>query len=112
MQPAVKVKASGFEALVDGFVGRRKRSLGEIATRVKLVVDGDQRWIGALSSKGAIEDGQPEFDVELIGSEAVLRAVLARPRHAVALLLLGRLRVRGHLHHIDALSKLAAEETR
>ena len=106
MQTAVKVTVPAVESLIEACIARRKQ-FADLETRVRLTAEGGGAWLAELSSRGArVCADDTQWDVELIASELVLRAVLARPREAVALLLLGKLRVRGDMGHIDALAKL------
>jgi hypothetical protein len=76
-------------------------------SRVRLTGDNGEPWILRITGgKLELRRSEEPHDVELIGATPVLRAVIARPRHAFALFVLGRLRVRGKMAHIDALSEL------
>jgi hypothetical protein len=103
----VRVMVPDVESLIDTCIARRMQRLAKLETRVRLTAEEGRVWLAELSSRGARMCKDDEAcDVEIVASELVLRAVLARPREAVALLLLGKLRVRGDMGHIDALAEL------
>ena len=107
MKSVVRVMVPDVESLIDTCIARRMQRLAKLETRVRLTAEEGSVWLAELSSRGARMCKDDEAcDVEIVASELVLRAVLARPREAVALLLLGKLRVRGDMGHIDALAKL------
>ena len=116
MQPAISVQdtararsAAPIEALCLSYFRKLERARRAIVSRVRITIEGG----GTASIVELPVDGSPcvashakdvPYDVEIVATEPVLRAIAAG-RNPVAMLLLGRLRVRGNLAHIDELAR-------